>query len=74
MSQPELVVPFGFAVDEGLEPEALNEALQLTGGDWALLEVDEVRANAAFREEPNRLSRVRAFLHTKDLNFHDHLG
>ena len=36
----------------------------------SLDQVDEVRPNSALGEKPDRLPRVGAFLHTKDLNFH----
>lgn len=74
MAESQLVIPFGLAIDEPIESESLNEALQLSFGDRALQEVYEVRANAAFGKEALRLSRLGALLHSKDLHFHSNIG
>ena len=70
MFQPQFVIPFGLPIHQRLDPESLDEALKLALGQRPLVEIHEVRLYAAFGEEPKGLSRLRAFLHTKDLNFH----
>jgi predicted alpha/beta-fold hydrolase len=48
----------------------LDESLELALGELALGQVYEVRPNASLGEESQRFPGFRAFLYTKDLNFH----
>lgn len=74
MAKPQVIIPFGPTVYQRVESESLSEALQFCFGDRALQEVYEVRANAAFGKEPERLSRLGALFHSKDLHFHSSIG
>lgn len=58
------------AIDKGIQTESLNEALQLAFRQLPFDQVHEVRANAPFGKEAQRLSRVGVFLQPEDLNFH----
>lgn len=70
MPQTQLVVTLRFLVDQMIQTKALHEPLQFALGHRALGEIHEVRLDAAFREEPLRLSGVCAFLDPEDLDFH----
>jgi hypothetical protein len=69
-SQPQLVKPLRFAIDEGIETESLNEALQLACCELSLHQVHEVRTNAPFGKEALRFSRIGAFLQPEHPNLH----
>ncbi len=70
MLETEFIKPSGLTIYQSFETEALNEALKFRLGDGALGEIDEVGSDAPLREEANGLSRIRAFLQPKYLNFH----
>jgi hypothetical protein len=48
----------------------LNEALQLTLGEFPLVEIHEVCAHASLGKKTQRLSRIGTLFHAEDLNFH----
>ena len=70
MPQAELVVPLRLTIDQAVEAELLHEATKLAERRRPLREVHEVNLHSAFGEKPQRFSRIGAFFHTKDLNFH----
>jgi hypothetical protein len=71
VAQAKLIKPFRIPVDERLQPESLNEALQLALRDLALGKIDEVRPNPPLRKEAQCLPGFGAFLQSEDLDFHD---
>ncbi len=68
--QTELSVASCRLVDQSCDAELLGEPGELATRCGALHKVDEVCLDATFGEEPERFPRVRALLHTKDLNVH----
>src|ERR1041385_1236807 len=69
--QSQLVESPRLAVDETGNAELLREPIELAARRGALHEVDEMRLHPTFREETKGFARVGAFLHAKDLDFHD---
>jgi hypothetical protein len=59
-----------FAIDQRCHTELLGEPFQLPGGGGALLKVDEMGLDPPLGKESKRLTGIRAFLYTKDLDFH----
>ena len=66
----QLRVALRVTINHLIEPELLNESLELARGCGSLVEIDEMRLDSTLGEEPQSFSGVGAFLHAKDLNFH----
>lgn len=70
MAQSKLSVARRLPVDQLVEAELLDEAIELAVRSRSFVEIDEVRFDSPLGEEPKGLSCVRTLLDAKDLNFH----
>ncbi len=71
MSQSELSISFGFAIDQSAHPEALRESFEFTERSRSFREIHEVSLHASLGEETERLTGLGVFLDSEDLYFHD---
>src|SRR5512133_394767 len=70
MSQPELLIPFRFTIDQSAHTEPLRESFELTERRCSLGKIDEVGLHTSFSEEPECLTSVGVFFDPEDLYFH----
>jgi hypothetical protein len=67
---PELMVPLGISINEGLGSELLRKSVELTERRGSLGQIDEMSLYAPFGKEAKCLARIRVLLQAEDLNFH----
>src|SRR5512133_500943 len=70
MSQPELLIPFRFTIDQSTHTEPLRESFELAERCRTLGKVNEVGLHAALGEEPECPTSSGVFLDAEDLSFH----
>src|SRR5206468_9237751 len=68
--QPQRFVAPRGTIDERIDPIALHESTKLLRRCRAFSEIHEMRLDTSLGEETQRLPSFRAFLYSKDLNFH----
>src|SRR6202011_5934436 len=69
-AQAKIREPARILVDQSVDTKFLCESRQLASRRRALREIDEMGLRPAFGEEAQRLSRVGALFHAKDLDIH----